>query len=532
MNAACCILLAALSVFDYPARQADHERFRRDFAAALRSSDAPGMLKASKKGVALLPDDPTWAYNLACSLSRTGAKKAALDALEKAIELGFRDGAAIAADGDFAELAGDRRFKELVEEAKRLAGQPLLTGPNAAVPAIGIAGGPVFAGEHNISWDLEAGCYRVLMNLEGATREECGANAGDLYLNRDDGHSMLDVSQFPGVTSVMFDAATKERMNTLDLPNALFPYPVFGNCSRALVAGPLWRSHPRALATTAAAAIPQMQRFYLSNQIWVFPAVNDCPPAGTNGDVFASVTPYCIATAGRSWSDQYCLKAALEISRTLPPETKKAAVSRGLLAPLVQSILRKSIKGVASEEDYFTAKAHPTAFAVGSLDMEKLKALAAAAAPGSIPPLAPVKGVAIGKTSAPPPAPEITYFSPFAWAFVLRADDKLRTFAIAAAEAPGVEYAFAVVHDPGGAAKLETIAPNAAKATIDKSKMSPVKRVDVAVFARRKGTKETPWGAPSFVSFAVVDPSAPYSDPALANPEPAAKLGEEAGKGK
>ena len=42
--------------------------------------------------------------------------------------------------------------------------------------------------------------------------------------------------------------------------------------------------------------------------------------------------------------------------------------------------------------------------------------------------------------------------------------------------------------------------------------MSPTNRVDVAVFARRKGTG---WGAPAFVSFAVVDPSAEYSDPVL-----------------
>ena len=233
--------------------------------------------------------------------------------------------------------------------------------------------------------------------------------------------------------------------------------------------------------------------------------------------MFASVTPYCIATAGKSWSDQYYLKAALEISRSLPPETKSEAVARGMLAPLVQSIVRKSLRGVESDEDYFTAKAHPTAFPPAGLDMERLKKLASSTSPGEIPPLAPVKGVAVGKTAAAPPAPELTYCSPFAWAFVLRADGKTRTFAIAAAETKDVEYRFAVVHDPAGAAKLEKLSPCIAKATIDKTKMSPVARVDIAVFARRDAT---PWGAPSFVSFAVVDPSAPYSDPVLATPRP------------
>ena len=74
------------------------------------------------------------------------------------------------------------------------------------------------------------------------------------------------------------------------------------------------------------------------------------------------------------------------------------------------------------------------------------------------------------------------------------------------------EYAFAAVHDERGAAKVVHTAPNAAKVTIDKTLMSPTNRVDVAVFARRQGSG---WGAPSFVSFAVVDPSAPYSDPVL-----------------
>ena len=37
-------------------------------------------------------------------------------------------------------------------------------------------------------------------------------------------------------------------------------------------------------------------------------------------------------------------------------------------------------------------------------------------------------------------------------------------------------------------------------------------RIDITVVGRNPGTG---WGAPSYVSFAVMDPSAPYSDPAL-----------------
>ena len=51
-----------------------------------------------------------------------------------------------------------------------------------------------------------------------------------------------------------------------------------------------------------------------------------------------------------------------------------------------------------------------------------------------------------------------------------------------------------------------------ARITIRRDALSPTNRVDVAVFARGK---DTDWGAPAFVSFAVIDPSAPYSDPFL-----------------
>jgi hypothetical protein len=65
-----------------------------------------------------------------------------------------------------------------------------------------------------------------------------------------------------------------------------------------------------------------MVKFYLSNQTWVFPSNADTAPVGTNGDVFASITPYWITTAGRSYSDLPYLRAALEASRNLPIETK------------------------------------------------------------------------------------------------------------------------------------------------------------------------------------------------------------------
>ena len=113
---ALAIVLAVLSIWDYPARQQEHSRLRRQFVAAMRSGDTVTMEETCRKGVKLLPDDPTWHFNLACSLAYFPKRTPeALDCLEKAIDLGFRDADVIARDADLKRLAGERRYEELIE---------------------------------------------------------------------------------------------------------------------------------------------------------------------------------------------------------------------------------------------------------------------------------------------------------------------------------------------------------------------------------------------------------------------------------
>ncbi len=504
------VMLAVLSVFEYPARQAAHERLRAEFIAALRAGDTEVMREMCEKGVALLPDDPTWHYNLACSLAYFKDQEKALDELEKAIDLGFRDTAAIAADKDLKRVAANPRFAELLEEADRLKGKPLLMGPGAARPATGIFGEPIAIGEQNLGWDFDIGCFDVKMSLAAAS---AGGNTGDLYMNRDGGHSMPVVTNWPGLTAVRLDSVARERGIGLDFPNMLFPYPVFGNCSRALTQGPYWRSLPRALMTTDRFRLRAMQRFYLDNQVWFFPAVDDFSEATNKfGDVFASVTPYWFATQGISWSDQYYLRAALEVSRSLSPAVKREIVKRGHLAPVIQALMRRNLRTCKEDEDYLTEKAHPTCFPPNGLDRERLKKAAASLKVSQIPPLASIAAVAPAIVEYNAPEQELSYATSFAWAFVLRAEAPERVFIVKAAAPAGSLFAFAAVHDSLGAAKLERIAPDAVKIILDKTRMTPTNRVDLAVFAR---SEKSSWGAPAFVSFAVVDPAAPYSDPVL-----------------
>lgn len=507
------LLLSVLSIWDYPSRQLRHEQLSRQFGVAVRSGDTATMLETCEKGVRLLPDDPTWAYNLACSLAYCKNANRALDQLEKAIDLGFRDADAIASDKDLARIADEPRFRDLVSYARMMSSRRMLTGPLATVPVHGVTGSTIQLGAQNVRWNFEIGCYEALVKL---ARVGAGGNHGDLYLNRDCEHSPLNLKDFPGVTRITFDDEARGRRVDRDLPNMLFPEPVFGNASRAIRGGALWRSLPRLMMTSESSRMRFFARAYASNQFWVFPAHADYPPVGTNGDVFASQTPYCLTTVGSSYTDQYYLRAGLEISRSLDSRVKAEIVRRGLLAPTVQALIRKSQLCVSNETDYLSAKAHPTAFPGGGLDLRRLVASAAALKIDDIPPLAAVQ-VAMKPTSYRGALSEATYISRFACAFVLRADETKRDFQISATG--GDEYAFVQVHGREGAVTIESVAENVVRVLLDKEAIPVDDRVDIAVFARRKGRG---WGAPSFVSFATVDPDAPYSDPVL-TPQPQPK---------
>ena len=506
MNAL-CLLLAVLSIWDYPARFPAHDRLSRQFRVAVREGDTATMEETCRKGVKLLPDDPTWHYNLACSLAYFANRtEEAFDELETAVDLGFRDRAMIEKDTDLKRLSALPRYKELLEYADFMKMRPLLTGPMATVEATGVFGKTVALGEQNLGWDFESGSFVARLKLVAGSS---GGNIGDLYMNRDGRHAMLDVTNYPGITVVQLDEEGRKRRMDMSLPNILFPYPTFGNASLAITQGPFRRSLPRALMTTEATQLNRMAKYYLSNQTWVFPSVFDTAPVGTNGDLFASITPYWLTTAGRSWSDLPYLRAALTASRSLDPQVKAAVVRRQLLAPTVQTLIRKSLKGVRTEEDYLTAKAHPTALPPNGVEMSRLTAAAKALTPSSVPPLVPL-AVAMAPVREKPVHPELTYASAFAWAFVLRAEEERREFLVTACGAK--EYAFVQTHGKDVDVKIERVRPDAAKVTIDRRGLNPTNRVDIMVCGRNPGTG---WGAPSYVSFARMNPDDPSSDPAL-----------------
>lgn len=404
---------AMTNVFEMPFVQTKHWQLQQRFVQAVRAGKTDEMEIICREGVALLPLDPTWQYNLACALAYRAKKEDALVALERAIDLGFRDAAAIAADGDLKQLAELKRFPELIEKAKRLKGQPVDGAQPVKIMSV-VMGHPAEVNAENTFWDLEAGCFRTLLRLispdmrktsayaeayQGPAAEQirkwmkeetASGNFGDLYVNRDGGHSPLAVTNFPGLTPVVYcDEARRHKVH-ISLPNGLFEAPVLGNSSMSMVSGPYWRSLPRSVVTDPFQAIAAF-RYYVNNQCWFFPEHKDHDP-GT-GDLFPVNAPYYVISQGSSGSDQPFLKAFAATMAAFMPATKRVIVSQKLMAPTLQMILRATQKTVKSPNDYLTGTAHPAVFDAANLDTVAMVELAHAMKPDEVPSLVALRTV-------------------------------------------------------------------------------------------------------------------------------------------
>ena len=111
------------SIWTMPNIWPRHRQLRKELMAAIHRGDIPAMESTCRAAILIMPDDATWHYNLACALAYREDPAEALDELEKAINFGFRQADAIAADKDFARIKENPRFQTLVEKARELAGK-------------------------------------------------------------------------------------------------------------------------------------------------------------------------------------------------------------------------------------------------------------------------------------------------------------------------------------------------------------------------------------------------------------------------
>ncbi len=77
-------------------------------------------LAVDRRLVALLPRDERVRYNLACSCALNAMPEMALDALSKAVDLGFGDLKLLQGDTDLDSLRENERFLEIVDRVTAL----------------------------------------------------------------------------------------------------------------------------------------------------------------------------------------------------------------------------------------------------------------------------------------------------------------------------------------------------------------------------------------------------------------------------
>ena len=443
------------NVFMMPEAFPAHMALLNDFKRAMAANDYATMETISSNAVAIFPRDAVWRYNLACSSARRGRIQEARDALLAAAILGFSDADGAAADTDLAIIRRDPAFRRALTLIKDNHEHPE-SAPNAVAPLPAEVTAPIATS--NTTWNMETGGFIALFpprtrstlyapstnSIPGKTgaainrwlaEGSASGNAGDLYDNRDRGHSRLDLAPFRGVVPTVYSKEARDA--GADNGISLFTFPgriVFGNSSTANVAGEYWGSCARKAQNEFPHILIQQ---YLSNCIYVYPQHHDYLPSKF-GDVFPTRTPYLFISPGSSWTDRPILASMATALAAMRPEVKDALAAQGRIAPVLQYLLRMAQTNVADRADYATPKAHPVVFDGKAIDTLRLAELAHSIDTNSLPPLALLRVLADESvafkpgTDYPDHRGERLFDSPFAVARVWRAQPKTRKMTIAA----------------------------------------------------------------------------------------------------
>ena len=360
--------------------------------------------KAETMLVGLSEKFPDWAdidYNIAASQTRQGKTEDALSNLGKAVDKGFFKLALMQNDADFAALKSNHRYTLLLAGVRANASQL----GKSTTPAE-VAGGTAFVAEGNTFFNeqqgrlfsyfrfadkpehlsVKGGKDELAKLLNGWLRAGTAAgNQGDLYDNRDRGHSRLNNKTWPQLSFIAYSKCASAANIDYGLNSHIFFNAItFGNSSTAVSSGPMWRSQARLAITTPKALIDTVLQA-ANNHLYVYPAVMDY--GVKNGDMLPINSPYMLLSEGKSGSDRPLLEAISTVLAALQPGVKRALRSARLINPTVQMIFRRGMAGIETREDYLSAQAHPTAFDGKKIDPIKMAYLAHALKREEVPPV-------------------------------------------------------------------------------------------------------------------------------------------------
>ncbi|MFO7937173.1 MAG: hypothetical protein R6V06_06165 [Kiritimatiellia bacterium] len=533
----CCVFAvsAETPLFEKPREFRQHTLLLHRMVQAMRSGDIEKMEQVCRRAVEIMPGDATWTYNLACALAYKTDKSEALDTLEKAVDLGFRNPDAIRNDNDLKQLENEPRFAEIIDKAEKLRGEPV---PGAAriKPVSVLAGLPFEINPSNTVWDMDQGCFKSMFRIiRPSMRKKADANtykgpasdlirtwmkegsasgnSGDLYMNRDRGHSKAGVEDFPKLTPVVYCKEAKEAGADRNLPNTLFEYPLVGNSSMAMTQGPFWRSLPRAALCDQFSAVQQC-RLYMSNQLWVYPGHKDFDPG--KGDLFPVNAPFFTVVRGSSFKDKTFVRGYLAALAALPSDTKKVLISSDLIGPTVQMMMRYTSNRITKPSDYLSGAAHPVVFEPSDMNVTDLVKMAHSLRPDEVVP--PVRLQVIRENKSVPgidyfdQRPEVLFNTPVCTGRIARGKAYRKTMTIQARSLPrgSQEYRWVLLQGDPSKVEIKKLSENGDRVEISvawhgfyrprgrdglpESLMSS--RVDIGCFV--KGSKY--YSAPSIVS--------------------------------
>ncbi|QIE55568.1 hypothetical protein G5B40_08930 [Pikeienuella piscinae] len=386
-------------------RQAARRAASGDFAGAAAALD---QLAQRFQGAARLQADR------AVLAAAMGQDNVAFDALARAVALGLSDLDALLARPPLDRLAAEPRIAAL------LAAAPAPVPAAAPPPPARVDTGEALVSTANTYWSaaderlvarfemLDAmrrfqirdgkleGPFKTLQSW--VARGQAAGNVGDLYDNRDGGHSPLSRRKPTQISNVVYSAEAKAAgvhygLNTQILFNRI----TIGNSSTA-IQGSNWRSQPR-LALTSPDGVAQLWRLYAANHIYVFPEHRDhdpvTPPTGAtgpdakpgHGDLFPANTPYMLISQGSSGSDRPVLEALRAILAAFRPDVKTFLEERDLIAPTLQQIFRRGQKGILDDAAYLSPAAHPVVSDPDRIEIGRMISLANTLRVEDVPPV-------------------------------------------------------------------------------------------------------------------------------------------------
>jgi len=531
----------APSVFDLPSLQLKHIVALRVIPELLTRGEFQQAERVLRQSIQRVPHDANSHYNLACVLARQRRNDEALAALDKAIDLGFRDARHIQSDEDLKGLRENDRFKEIVTKA----GEPLDAKPEGwhyEIKPAEIADGEGLVSESNTAWNAKLGVFHALFKLDReATADKpiavglgkegdllrswyeegtAAGNHGDLYDNHDRDHSNMDFKALPQLTRVEFSEEACKRNLHHGLQLAfLYNAITIGNSSTAVTSGPQWRSQARnALTRPRGAELLYLQ--YRANHMYFYPEHRDHDPqveGKGHGDVFAANTPYMIISQGSSGSDRVFLNAVGATLAAFRPEVKLKLAKSGALMAAVQMVFRSSNQMVETPKDYLTGKAHPTVFDGGQIQAEKMVTLAHDMTPESLPPMVQLKVIEedqsiMGCDYFDVGPRERMFDTPCAIARIVKSTKYNRRMVVSAEASKDLNgkpltYHWVVLRGDaariqinplnGAGSRVELIVPYHERRTITPGSKMKSQRVDIGVFIHNGRN----YSAPGFVCF-------------------------------